>query len=1029
MRTFAQHLFLLIAAIAFGGFAYAADEADALGYNEHVRTILSNGCFACHGPDANARKADLRLDIREGAIADRDGVRAIVPGDIDASELVKRINHPDPDKRMPPSNSPRQISAADIATLTKWIEQGAEYEGHWAYIAPQRPAVPAVGNEAWPSNPVDHFLLRKLESKGIEPSAEADRITLIRRAYFDLIGLPPTSEEAQAALDDPNPDWFARMIDRLLASPHYGERMAVDWLDLVRYADSNGYHSDEERSMWPYRDYVIASFNDNTPYDDFTIEQLAGDLLPDARTEQQVASGYNRLNQITAEGGAQAEEYLAMYAADRVRTTSSVWLGSTVACAECHDHKYDPFTMRDFYAFAAFFADIDEPGVYAGRSRWEPVLALPTLEEQVRERNLRADLEAWNQAFNAPDESLAEGRGRWEAEQRAALANPDWLPVWPSDVKAEAGSTLTVLEDGSIMSSGDNPDEETYEIAFTTNRSNVTGVRIEIIPDASFEKGLARTSDLVVLIELQAALQESDGTPGAPIPFAAAEATAEEPDYDVKRAIDGDLTTGWVVSSPDRGKAERVTAAFGFEEPVEAGPGTPMVVRLVHGSAAVKKAAFGRFRVSLTTSGEVTLSDADAPPEPVVDTLFTAAEDRSPEAVAALNKYYRHVSPELRTLREKITAAEEELSALLSGYAITLVTKSVEPRTMRVLPRGDWMDDSGEIVDPATPSFLFGAEETSRRQTRLDLAEWLIDEDNPLTARVFVNRLWQRFFGTGLSRVLDDVGAQGEWPTHPELLDWLAVEFVESGWDVKHMVRLIATSSAYRQSSDSRPGLKETDPYNRLIARQSRKRLEAEFIRDNALSVSGLLVRDVGGRSVRPYQPAGYYAHMNFPKRTYQEDTGEHLYRRGVYTHWQRSFLHPALIAFDAPSREECTAQRPVSNTPQQALVLLNDPVFVETARAFAERIIREGGDSVNARIEWAIREALTREPQSRELRILKDLVHEHVVHFQAHPEQAAQAVSTGASPVPDDIAVDELAAWTSVARAILNLHETITRT
>jgi mono/diheme cytochrome c family protein len=1024
MRTFAQHLFLLIAAIGFGGFAYAADEADALGYNEHVRTILSNGCFACHGPDANARKADLRLDIREGAIADRDGVRAIVPGDIDASELVKRINHPDPDKRMPPSDSPRQISAADIATLTQWIEEGAEYEGHWAYIAPQRPAIPPVANETWARNAVDHFVLRTLESKGIEPSPEADRITLIRRAYFDLIGLPPTSEEAQAALDDANPDWYARLIDRLLASPHYGERMAVDWLDLVRYADSNGYHSDEERSMWPYRDYVIESFNSNTPYDDFTIEQLAGDLLPGARTEQHVASGYNRLNQITAEGGAQAEEYLAMYAADRVRTTSSVWLGSTMGCAECHDHKYDPFTMRDFYSFAAFFADIEEPGVYQGRTRWEPVLALPTLEEQVQERNLRADIEAWNARLNAPDADLAEGREHWEEEQRAALANPDWLPVWPGNVESEGGATLVVQDDASVLSTGDDPDEDNYTVHFTTNRSNITGLRVEIIPELSFEKGLARSGEFVALSELQVRVGD-----GEPVPFATAQATAAMPEREVANAVDDDTATVWVVFSSDKADAERVVGVFGFEQPIAAGPGTAMSVRLVHTNPVAKKAAFGRFRISLTTRDEVTLSDADAPPDPVVDTLFTTAEDRSPEAVAALNKYYRSVSPELLALREKIAVAEKELSALLSGYAITLVTKSVEPRTMRVLPRGDWMDDSGDVVEPATPSFLFGAEDTGRRQTRLDLAEWLIDEDNPLTARVFVNRLWQRFFGTGLSRVLDDVGAQGEWPTHPELLDWLAVEFMDSGWDIKHMVRLIVTSSAYRQSSGVRPALKDADPFNRLIARQSRKRLEAEFIRDNALAVSGLLVRDVGGRSVRPYQPAGYYAHMNFPKRSYQEDSGEHLYRRGVYTHWQRSFLHPALIAFDAPSREECTAQRPVSNTPQQALVLLNDPVFVEAARAFAERIIREGGDSINARIEWAVREALTREPESQELRILKDLAHEHAVYFNDHPERAADAVGTGESPVPDDIAVDELAAWTSVARAILNLHETITRT
>jgi len=999
-----------------------------LGYNQHVRPILANSCFPCHGPDANAREAKLRLDIRSDAIADRDGAPAIVPGDIEASELITRITHADSDKRMPPVDSVRKISDADIAILTKWIAQGAEYQGHWAYVPPSDSEPPNVINESWVRNPVDRFVLRKLEAAGIEPSRPADKTTLVRRVYHDLIGLPPTPAEARAAIDDTDPRWFDRLVDRLLTSPHYGERMAVEWLDLVRYADSNGYHSDETRSMWPYRDYVINAFNANKPYDEFTIEQLAGDLLPNARTEQHVASGYNRLNPITAEGGAQAKEYLAMYAADRVRTTSTVWLGSTMTCAECHDHKFDPFTMRDFYSMAAFFADIEEPGVYPGRSRWEPVLALPTLNEQVKEQQLRTEIQSQTERLDMPDADLEVGRLRWAAAQWIGIgfkSSPGWLPVRPSSATSEGGATVTLLEDASVISSGENPDSETYEVELPTNRSNITGLRIEILPDNSFKKGLARDAEIVALMEIEV----REGTvEGDLIQIASGEASESMPEYPIGRAIDGKSETGWAVNSPKKEEAKPVIAVFEFETPIVGGRDSNLVVQLSHGNPTVPKSAFGRFRISLTSDDNIDLSDSATPPEHVIDAVFQVKDARSPEATEALNRYYRHISTELAEIRSHIDKLDSELSALIDAYTVTLVTKSTEPRTMRVLPRGSWMDDSGEVVEPAAPAFLTNATPQGRRATRLDLAQWLIDRDNPLTARVFVNRIWKRFFGSGLSSVLNELGAQGEWPTHPELLDWLAIEFMESGWDVKHVVRLMTTSAAYMQSPNARPDLSETDPYNRLLARQTQSRLDAEFVRDNALAISGLLVRDIGGRSVRPYQPKGYYAHMNFPKRTYQVDSGDHLYRRGVYTHWQRSFLHPSLLAFDAPSREECTAQRAVSNTPQQALVLLNDPIFVEAARAFAERIIREGGETAPARIAWALRETLTRAPEDREVQVLTQLMADHMQHFIDHPEAAKRALSIGAKPLPSGIATAELAAWTSVARAILNLHETITR-
>jgi hypothetical protein len=929
---------------------------------------------------------------------------------------------------MPPMEARRELSDADIAVLTQWIEEGAEYEGHWSYIPPERPEPPVVTNDSWVRNPIDRFVLQKLESAGLEPSSPADRTTLVRRVYYDVIGLPPTPAEVQSAIDDADPRWRDRLVDRLLESPHYGERMAVEWLDVVRYADSNGYHSDETRSMWPYRDYVINAFNANKPYDEFTIEQLAGDLLPDAKREQHVASGFNRLNPITAEGGAQAKEYLAMYAADRVRATSTVWLGSTMLCAECHDHKFDPFTMRDFYSMAAFFADIEEQGVYPGRSRWEPVLELPSLDEQVREQELRTQIETQTARLEMPDSELEVGRSQWEAAQWIGIgfkSDPGWLSVRPSRVESEGGATLTTLEDASVISSGDNPDAETYEIELPTNRSNITGLRIEILPDISFSKGLARDSEVVALMEIEVREQTADTKL---VPIARAEATASMPDYPVDRAFDGKHETGWAVSSPKKEEAIPVVATFEFETPITGGRDTTLSVRILHANGVVPKAAFGRFRISLTTNTDMPLEESASAPEHVIDAVFQTSGERSSEATSALNRYYRHISPELAEIRSNIAKLDSDLAALISSYAITLVTKSVEPRTMRILPRGNWMDDSGEIVTPAAPTFLAGTPPEDRRATRLDLAQWLTARDNPLTARVFVNRLWKRFFGAGLSPLLDDVGLQGGWPTHPELLDWLAVEFMESGWDVKQLVRIIATSETYAQSSDLRDELQQTDPNNHLLAHQTRSRFDAEFVRDNALAVSGLLVRDIGGRSVRPYQPAGYYSHMNFPTRTYKVDTGDNLYRRGVYTHWQRSFLHPSLLAFDAPNREECTAQRAVSNTPQQALVLLNDPIFVEAARALAERIIREGGKSARDRVAWAMRETLSRTPEDQEVEVLRDLAKKHLKHFAAEPGAAQSALAIGASAVPNDIAAHELAAWTSVARAILNLHETITR-
>ena len=762
-------------------------------FNRDVRPILSDNCFKCHGPDKKHREADRRLDTREGALAENESVRAIVPGKLAESDAHVRLHSADADEQMPPPKSGKKLTARQIAILDRWIEQGADYQPHWSYLAPVRPAVPAADDAAFAKNPLDALVLARQRELGFAHAAEADRTTLIRRVSLDLTGLPPTPAEVAAFAADQSADAYEKLVDRLLASPAYGERMAIGWLDLVRYADSIGYHSDNPRNVWPYRDYVIRAFNENLPFDRFTIEQLAGDLLPNPTSDQKVASGYNRLLLTTEEGGAQPKDYESRAVTDRVRSIGTTWLAQTTGCCQCHDHKFDPILTRDFYRLGAFFADVKEAAI--GKREDGMLVATPEEEAKVK-------------AFDARIAAL-------EAEVNAL----------PKD-----------------------------------------------LPKA------------------------------LPLP--------------------------------------------GFED-----------------------------------------------------------------------------------ARIWIEDAREERKKFVAPLAKCLVTEAAAPRTVRVLPRGDWLNETGEVVEPGVPAFLpQPANADGHRLSRLDLARWIVARDNPLTARVFVNRLWKQFFGIGLSKVLDDVGAQGEPPVNPALLDWLACEFMDSGWDVKRLVRLMVTSGTYRQSSLAPKTLVERDPFNRELARQSRFRLDAEIVRDNALAIAGLLVRKIGGPSVKPYQPAGYWENLNFPLREWHADTGDDQWRRGLYTWWQRSYLQPSLLAFDAPSREECTAERTRSNIPQQALALLNDPTYVEAARVFAARIVREGGADTAQRIAWAYRQALGRAPRADELRVTMALFGKHLALYANDAPAAEQLVKAGLAPAAKDVNVSELAAWTSVARVILNLHETITR-
>lgn len=999
-------------------------EAPALQYNRDIRPILSNHCFACHGPDKAQRKAGLRLDVATEAQAEHDGERAIVSGNPDASALVQRILHTDADERMPPAEFGKPLSAEQIETLRRWVAQGAVYEAHWAYIPPQQAPAPSVKEADWVRNPVDAFVLQGLEARGIAPSPEADRLTQIRRLSLDLTGLPPTPDDIDVFLNDARPDAYMQLVERLLATPGYGERMAMDWLDVVRYADTNGYHGDEYRSVYPYRDYVIHAFNANMPYDQFTVEQLAGDLLPNPTRNQLVAASYNRLNQITAEGGAQAKEYIEKYAADRVRTTSSVWLGSTFACAQCHDHKFDPISMKDFYSFEAFFADIEEKGVYGAGQRFDPLLDLPTPEQEQRLGQLEAGIAEQQRQLDTPTDALDSEQRSWEADTLALMKGERtiWRAPMPVAVRAANGTALQQQEDTSVLGTGPAPDQEIIEIDLPSGDTPVTGVRIEALPDPALPNGLSRGNGNFILSELQVLAG------GQLVAVDSAKADYEQSGWPVKAALDGNPSTGWAVDGHVAGmKGQARQAVFRLAQPVARD--SVLTVRLRYESQP--QHIIGRVRVTLTDKATPVLEGPGAVPVEARLILLTETTARTPEQVAALAKHFRSVAPRLQPVRDQLAKLNAERDALKKEIPFVLLTHAVEPRPVRVLPRGNWMDESGPLVDPATPSFLPAVlHSDAKRLTRLDLAKWLVSRDNPLTARVYMNRLWAMYFGAGLSRVLDDLGVQGEWPTNPALLDWLATEFMDSGWDVKHMVRLIVESSAYRQASLARHDLNELDPYNHLIARQSRFRLPAELVRDSALRISGLLSAKLGGPTVKPYQPEGYYNDCNTftGPLLYEASPGEDQYRRGLYTFWKRSFLHPSMLAFDAPSREECTAVRTTSNTPLQALVLLNDPSYVEAARVFAANMLAHGGDNATARVRWAFRRALGRGPSGDEIKVVLALLEKQRQEYTADPASAEALLSVGQAALPGKVPTAELAAWTSVARAILNLHETITR-
>lgn len=1003
----------------------AATRGEAkIDFNRDVRPILAENCFQCHGLDDKARKADLKLHTREGALSVIDLKK---PAE---SELIRRITIEDKSDRMPPAKTGKVLTPAQIETLKTWVAQGAEYAGHWAFIAPKRPEIPKTG-EGWARNAVDRFIAERLEKEGLKPSPEADRATLIRRATFDLTGLPPTSKEVDEFVNDKSPDAYLKVVERLLNSIRYGERMALDWMDAARYADTNGYHIDNGRDMTRWREWVIDAFHKNMPFDKFTIEQLAGDLLPGATLSQKIASGFNRNHMINFEGGAIPEEYLTAYIVDRVNTTTTVWMGLTFACAQCHDHKYDPITQKDFYRLYAFFNNLPERGLDGNKGNAVPVIKAPTPEQEKKLAKTREEIAFIEFKLREPNQQFDAAQIVWEKEP--GVAKTQWKALELTGLKSKGGATFAKYKDGSTVVSGPNTPTDTYTFTFRTDLGKLTAIRVEALPDDKLNgKGPGRSvNGNFVLTGIRISLGDGKNAMPLKIKAASADFSQKEGGFDVKSVLG--KGPGWAIE-PQEGKPHH--AVFELNEPLSAA-GKDVTVQLQFNSQFASH-QFGRFHVFATESA--TPHEAGGMPPNIATILKLDPDKRSETQRTELRVYYRSaVNSESRKLLDRIGELKKQLADEEKGIPDAMVMEEMaKPRDTFVLMRGQY-DKKGEKVAPGTPAMLpplkFNPVKIDTLPNRLQLATWLVSPEHPLTARVTVNRIWQMFFGTGIVKTAEDFGTQGEYPSHPELLDWLAVEFRESGWDVRKLVELIVTSATYRQSSVVSKEFYAKDPENRLLARGPRFRLQAEFLRDQALAISGLLNGEVGGKSVSPYQPAGLWEELmsradgaNWTAQTYSQSHGKDLYRRTMYTFWKRTCPPPSLATLDAPDREVCVVRRSRTNTPLQALVLMNDPTYVEAARKLAERMMKEGGRTPEERIAFAFKLATARSPKDKETAVLKRVFERQSERFSRDKKAAEKLLKVGESPRDEKLDLVELAAWAMVANAIMNLDEVVTR-
>jgi hypothetical protein len=1135
-------------------------------FNRDVRPILSKNCFACHGADEGNRKAKLRLDMREESTKIRKkGIPAVAPGKLDQSLMVKKITKGE----MPPEESGNKLTKSQIDTLKQWIQEGAPYADHWAFVKPRRPPLPnpsptgrgtggEVGRGRWPRNGIDYFVLARLEKDGLKPSPEADRFTLLRRASLDLRGLPPSIDEINAFAKDTSADAYEKMVDKFLADPAYGERWARIWLDLARYADSAGFGSDPLRpNVWPYRDWVIAAFNRNLPYDRFTLEQIAGDLLPSPTREDRVATAFHRNTMTNTEGGTDPEEFRVAAVKDRLITTVQVWMGLTMGCAQCHTHKYDPISHKDFYSFFAIFNQTEDNN----RGDEAPTLPTPTAEQAEQNRRIDAKVAPLRQKLDQPTPELTAAQTQWEQELRST---PSWAVLEPSLLQSESKTPLSKLADGSIRASGPNPPNDVYTITAPLTLAELTALRLEVIPDKELPNGgSGRAGDGNFVLSSLSFTVKSSGPAKAPIQgqyvrvslpganqiLSLAEvqvfnggdnvarkgkASQSSIDYsgNPEKAIDGNTdgdyfkanstthtriendpwwevnlvepkaidrivlwnrtdgglgtrlagarvqvldaarkvvweetvadppdpnrelspggqrsgsfsravadfsqegfpvmaalqqptqkTKGWAVA-PKQNQPH--TAYFLTDKPV-ASPSQPLLtITLKH---RYEQAGFnlGRFRLAVTNDPK--MPKRAAVPADILTVLDLPDPQRTPAQRDQLANYYRSITPLLQGVRDELAKLEKSRPKI-TNLPVMVELPADKKRVTHLMNKGNFLDP-GEVVEARTPSG-FPPLPPGAAPTRLGVAQWLVSPENPLTARVAVNRFWARLFGTGIVETEEDFGTQGELPSHPELLDWLALEYRETlHWDTKALLKLIVTSATYRQSSRVTPELLRRDPHNRLLTRGPRYRLEAEMIRDQALALSGLMSRKIGGPSVYPPQPDGLWQAAFNGERTWATSQGEDRYRRGLYTFWRRTIPYPSMAAFDAPSREVCAIKRVRSNTPVQAFVTLNDPVYVEAAQALARRIVGEGGASAEDRVRFALRLCQVRPPQPEQVKRLQDLFETELQHYRQSPEKAVKLATDPLGSLPSGMEAADLAAWTVIANVLLNLDAVLTK-
>jgi Protein of unknown function (DUF1553)/Protein of unknown function (DUF1549)/Planctomycete cytochrome C len=1115
-------------------------------FNREIRPILSNRCFACHGPDAAKRKGvgkPLRLDTEAGAFEDLGGYSAIVKGKPDESELIQRVKSDDPTEVMPPPKHAAKLPPVEAERLSRWIEQGAPYAKHWSYVKPTRPELPEVKTPAWAKNPVDRFLLASIEKQGLTPSPEADRNTLIRRLSLDLTGLPPTIEEVESFAKDTSPDAYERLVDRLLAKPGYGEHAARLWLDLARYADSAGYADDPSRTIWAYRDYVIRSFNANKPFDRFTLEQIAGDLLPDATDETRIATAFHRNTMTNNEGGTNDEEFRNAAIVDRVNTTMAVWMGTTIACAQCHDHKYDPLAQADFFRLFAFLNNTQD----ADRGDESPTLPVESDDQKRRKSELKEQIEKLERTLETPTPETSASLARWVKGFDVEL---DWQAPKPDKAVSGEEAEVQILDDQSVRVGAKGKADST-SVTLSPSHLRLTALRLEALPDDSSTKAggfvvnrvqatvgspggsklagrfvrveLPGPQKMISLAEVQvfrgeqnialkgearqsstafdgpARLAIDDNTNGHYTEAKSTTHTAISDDpwweLDLKangpidrlviwNRTDGNLQgrlagakililddrrdplwsqsiktppqtsaefspigersltfvaafaddpqtsadvlsktgKGWTVA----GMAERphaLTLVLGSPLAIE--PGSTLTVTVDHGSKKGDR-TLGRFRVSLT--GDDRAGEFARTPAKVLAVLKTPADQRTEAQRAEVDRYYlAQVAPELKETRDQLANVKKELASLKPETTVPILAElpANTRRKTKIQLRGNFLDLGDEVTE-GVPEAIFPLPPGAPRD-RLALARWLVSEENPMTARVVANRSWEQIFGAGLVPTSEEFGSQGEPPTHPELLDWLATELVEQKWDLKHLLRLLVTSAAYRQSSKVTPDGLRLDPANQWLARGPRFRLPAETVRDQALAVAGLLSPTMYGPPVRPPQPSSGLNAAFGGKIDWQTSMGADKYRRGLYTTWRRSNPYPSMATFDAPNREICTVRRTRTNTPLQALVTLNDPVYVEASQALARRMAGAGKDR-GEKIKLGVKLCLSRDASDKEIERLSKLYDDAYARFAGDAEKARKMATDPLGPVPAGSDLAELAAWTVVANVLLNLDETLMR-